>query len=136
MERDCVIAHGCAEFTKERLMDTSDAFRMHVCNRTGTVGMVNPDLGIFKSPIANGMIGPTTALPDGTGQTSGVDFSEIRMPYAFKLLMQELECMNITMRIMTDKPTVLPRIAVVPEDVKIQECLEICEKESVEWETY
>ena len=33
----------------------------------------------------------------------GRDFSIVRVPYAFKLLMQELTTMNVQMRIITDK---------------------------------
>jgi DNA-directed RNA polymerase II subunit RPB2 len=33
MERDCMISHGIAGFLKERMYDSSDAFRIHVCDQ-------------------------------------------------------------------------------------------------------
>lgn len=33
MERDCMISHGIAGFLKERMYDSSDGFRVHVCDQ-------------------------------------------------------------------------------------------------------
>jgi ribosomal protein L37AE/L43A len=48
MERDCVIAHGMSEFTKERLMECSDAFRCFACRDCGLLAVVNPVEGIWN----------------------------------------------------------------------------------------
>ena len=86
MERDCVIAHGISEFTKERFMECSDLFRCHSCRDCGSIIISNPKEGIWNCR--------------GCGNTT--NFSAIEIPYAYKLLLQELETMNITSRIITN----------------------------------
>ncbi len=85
MERDCVAAHGITEFTKERFMECSDAFPCHVCRDCGLIAITNPEAGIWECRAC----GNTT------------NFSAIQIPYASKLLIQELETMCIAPRIMT-----------------------------------
>lgn len=85
MERDCVIAHGISEFTKERLMECSDLFRTFSCRDCGLLAITNPREGIWCCR--------------GCGNTT--NFSAIEIPYAYKLLLQELETMNISSRIIT-----------------------------------
>ncbi len=85
MERDCVAAHGVAEFTKERLMECSDAFPCHVCRDCGLLAISNPGKGIWNCKAC----GNTT------------NFSAVQIPYASKLLFQELETMSISPRILT-----------------------------------
>ena len=85
MERDAVIAHGISEFTKERFMECSDLFRCHTCRECGLIVISNPKKGIWCCK--------------GCGNTT--NFSAVEIPYAYKLLLQELETMNITSRIIT-----------------------------------
>jgi DNA-directed RNA polymerase II subunit RPB2 len=85
MERDCVAAHGIAEFTKERLMECSDAFPCHICRECGLIAITNPKSGIWNCR--------------GCGNTT--NFSPVNIPYASKLLMQELETMCISSRMLT-----------------------------------
>ena len=79
MERDCMISHGAAAFTKERLMDVSDPFTTGICKTCGTLAIVNPQEGMYSC----GSCGNQT------------DFVQKTIPYAMKLWMQELEAMHI-----------------------------------------
>jgi DNA-directed RNA polymerase II subunit RPB2 len=87
MERDCVASHGVAEFTKERLMECSDLFRCWSCADCGLIAIVNPKDGIW--------------ICKGCGNTT--NFAAIEIPYAYKLLLQELETMCISSRIVTQQ---------------------------------
>ena len=91
MERDCVIAHGMTEFTKERLMECSDAFRCFSCKDCGLLCVANPVEGIWNCR--------------GCGNTT--NFSAIEIPYAYKLLLQELESMCISSRVITQSKLTL-----------------------------
>jgi DNA-directed RNA polymerase II subunit RPB2 len=85
MERDCVAAHGIMEFTKERFMECSDGFNCHTCRKCGLIAIANPEANIW--------------LCKGCQNTT--EFAAIQIPYAYKLLVQELETMNIGSRIFT-----------------------------------
>ena len=82
MERDCLLSHGAAAFTKERLMDVSDPFPTGICKTCGTLAIVNEEEGIYSC----GTCGNKT------------EFIQKTIPYAMKLWMQELEAMHITPR--------------------------------------
>ena len=85
MERDAMIAHGAERFTKERLYDVSDKFSVVVCKHCGLISSYNDKKSIhFCRNCEN--------------RTS---FSKINIPYAAKLLTQELITMNIAPRYLT-----------------------------------
>ena len=86
MERDCMLAHGSVQFLKERMLDVSDNYRVFICNKCKFFAPVNPDENIYKCKACSNYI----------------DFSEVRIPYSCKLLIQELESMNIASRIITN----------------------------------
>ncbi len=86
MERDCLLAHGTNTLLKERTLDYSDNYRIFVCDGCGLQGVVNPVHDIY---ICGGCEKETS-------------FSEVRVPYAFKLLMQELQAMAINPRLITE----------------------------------
>jgi DNA-directed RNA polymerase II subunit RPB2 len=86
MERDCMVAHGATEFLKEIMMEKSDNFQCFVCKRCGLLGQVNPKAGIYKC----------------TSCENSTEFSQVRVPYAYKLFLQELESMSITSRLLPE----------------------------------
>lgn len=77
MERDCLIGYGASMLLLERLMLSSDAFEVDVCGECGLLGY------------------------SGWCQfcKSSRNVSTLKMPYACKLLFQELQSMNIVPRL-------------------------------------
>jgi DNA-directed RNA polymerase beta subunit len=85
MERDCMVSHGASRFTKGRLYDASDAFHVNICKNCGMIAAYNDELHIHHCRTCD----------------NRVDFDYVELPYACKLLFQELITMNIAPRIMT-----------------------------------
>jgi DNA-directed RNA polymerase II subunit RPB2 len=106
MERDGLIAHGITNFLQESMLVRGDDYYMAICNKTGTVAIYNESQNLFLSPLVDGPIKFSGALGEHlkiqTLSKFGRSFSIVRVPYAFKLLMQELTTMNVQMRIITE----------------------------------
>ena len=76
MERDCLVAYGASNLLLERLMLSSDVFVVSICRKCGYLGMKE-----FCHYCGDGS-----------------NMSETKVPYAFKLLTQELMSMNIKVK--------------------------------------
>ena len=82
MERDCMISHGASRFTKGRVYDASDSFSVHVCKQCGMIASYNDEQHIHMCKTCGNRI----------------DFAYVEIPYACKLLFQELLTMNVAPR--------------------------------------
>lgn len=106
MDRDCLIAHGLSQFVKESMIERGDKYYMAVCNNSGTIAVYNESKNIFLSPVIDGPLKYESDLNNQQNVVQhsmhGKNFSIVCVPYAFKLLMQELKTMNIQMRIITE----------------------------------
>jgi DNA-directed RNA polymerase II subunit RPB2 len=86
MERDCMVSHGAARFTRGRMYDASDKYQVFTCRKCGLIASYNDKLHIH--------------LCHTCGNRS--DFAYVEIPYACKLLFQELNTMNIAPRLITE----------------------------------
>jgi DNA-directed RNA polymerase beta subunit len=91
MEKDCFASHGASSMLLDRLLHCSDDFRMPVCSQCGM--------------IAERIADASFALPGRRAYCrscrSGSAVVTVRCPYAFKLFMQEVAALNISMRLTT-----------------------------------
>ncbi len=105
MDRDAIVSHGMAGFLTESMMVRGDEFFMAICNKTGTIAIYNASRDLFLSPMADGPVKFVGNLEDELSivpiSRFGREFSIVRVPFAFKLLYQELQAMNVQMRIIT-----------------------------------
>jgi len=93
MERDVVLSHGISQFIKEGWMERSDKFEWGVCRYCGIMAKYAPSGG----SAGNGD-GLQECLKCGRQ-----DLVIIQTPYAFKLLIQELECLGLQVRLSPDE---------------------------------
>lgn len=106
MERDCIAANGMTKFMTDSMLVRGDEFEAAICNKTGTIAIYNRDRNFFMSPAIDGPIKFNDTL-DGKKIIEiktqfGRDFSLIKIPYAMKLFIQELQVLGVQMLIITD----------------------------------
>lgn len=87
MERDCVISHGAAEFLRDRLLDNSDPSIITLCSKCGLLAQPSAEDTKVRHKKA-------TCKNCG----AGVKVRDMRAPFAFRLLLQELQTMSIAVR--------------------------------------
>jgi DNA-directed RNA polymerase III subunit RPC2 len=80
MERDCLIGYGASMLLMERLMISSDAFEVNACRKCGLLGY-SGWCNLCKS---------------------SKEITPMKIPYACKLLFQELQAMNIVPRLVLE----------------------------------
>jgi len=96
MERDVMIAHGMSKFCRERMYNVSDKYAVHVCKRCGMIATFNNgDKGIMRSKA--GMTVHKCNTCDNV-----TDFTYVEVPYAYKLMAQELQTINVVPRLITE----------------------------------
>ena len=86
MERDCMISHGASRFTRDRMYDSSDKYQVNVCRKCGLIASYNDKLHIHHCRTCD----------------NRTDFALVEIPYACKLLFQELTTMNVVPRVLTE----------------------------------
>jgi DNA-directed RNA polymerase II subunit RPB2 len=94
MERDVMIAHGMSRFCRERLYDVSDKYSVHVCKKCGMVASFNE--GHKSKKYTDFTIHLCKTCDNKT------EFALVEIPYAYKLMSQELQTINVVPRLITE----------------------------------
>jgi len=84
MERDCLIAYGASMILKDRLLDESDKSDVFVCERCGLVAYHDVKQRKYVCRVC--------------GDKAKV--SSVSVAYAFKLLLQEMQSLNVAPRLL------------------------------------
>ena len=96
MERDVMIAHGISRFCRERMYDVYDKYSTHVCNKCGLIASYNDGKKNRMYDTADFSVHFCKTCDNHT------DFSKVEIPYAYKLMSQELQTINVVPRIITE----------------------------------
>lgn len=109
MEKDALLSHGMSNFLRDRFYNCADKFEIYVCNRCGLSAVYN-DGSASKS--GNGRGGGVGGGANRYGSDMNIhlcrtcnnttDFSKVQIPFACKLLFQELQAINVVPRILTE----------------------------------
>jgi len=95
MERDVMIAHGMARFCRERMYDVADKYAVHVCKKCGMIASFNNgDKGVMRTK-------PGMTVHHCNTCENRTEFAYVEIPYAFKLMSQELQSINVVPRLIT-----------------------------------
>ncbi|MDA7945389.1 MAG: DNA-directed RNA polymerase subunit B [Nitrosopumilus sp.] len=84
MERDCLIAYGASMILKDRLLDESDKSDVFICERGGLVAYHDVKQRKYVCRVC--------------GDKAKV--SSVSVAYAFKLLLQEMQSLNVAPRLL------------------------------------
>jgi hypothetical protein len=83
---NCMVSHGASRFTRGRMYNASDKYSVHICKKCGLIASYNDKMHIHHCRTCD----------------NRTDFAYVQIPYACKLLFQELITMNIAPRVITD----------------------------------
>jgi len=86
MERDCLISHGVSSFLRDRMFANSDPYAIHICTKCGLIAHADLQKHIYW-------------CNNKLCRHSRASVARVHIPYACKLLFQELMTMCVAPRI-------------------------------------
>lgn len=89
MEKDSQLAHGSVQFLKERFYECSDKYSIYLCNVCGNIAYGNVQKSFYDCTTCKNL-----------GRIPKI--VKVNIPYASKLLVQEIQSMNFNMKLFTE----------------------------------
>ena len=99
MERDGVLGNGMTHFIQDAFMHRSDAYTTTIDTASGMLALKTRDT--VMSQVLDGPVQFDATSELDSGARHSTSYATLRVPYSFKLLMQELQTMNVQMRLVT-----------------------------------
>ena len=99
MERDCIGGHGATQIQKDRFLDQSDDYITVVCS---ICGLIAEPARALTSKRKKSMVRASKPYCRRCRRSDGV--FKVRMPYNYKLLVQEVMGMGVAMRFELEDP--------------------------------
>mmetsp|Transcript_487 Transcript_487/g.1279 ORF Transcript_487/g.1279 Transcript_487/m.1279 type:complete len:997 (+) Transcript_487:925-3915(+) len=87
MERDCLVSHGVSSFLRDRMFANSDPYAIHICTRCGLIAHADLRKHVYWCNNNDCQQHVTSSIV------------RVHIPYACKLLFQELMAMCIAPRV-------------------------------------
>jgi DNA-directed RNA polymerase beta subunit len=99
MERDTLVSHGAAAVLQDRLLDASDKYKTVVCTKCGSFAVP----AHRKKKISARLLGKDL-VPYCLRCKKHEHIKNVVIPYAWLVLMRDLECFHISMALQVKKP--------------------------------
>ena len=109
MERDCLISHGAFGFINERDMVRGDKFIIFISAASGEISVGNPQKNLYFDPATDGPMSYHLQEGSSAGNQYIVglntrdrvqrDFYRVQIPYAMKLVIQELNGLGLSLKL-------------------------------------
>lgn len=89
MERDCLVSHGSSRVLQERYLFASDAYSAPFCGKCGILAEHAHNTAF--GAVLNGRVARCRVCGD-------TDVKDVTVPFAYKLLLQELGAMGVSVK--------------------------------------
>ena len=109
MERDALISHGVFGFINERDMVRGDKFIVFISAASGEISVGNPQKNLYFDPATDGPMsyhlqegssaGNQYIIGLNTTERVQRDFYKVQIPYAMKLVIQELNGLGLSLKL-------------------------------------
>lgn len=110
METNVLLAHGLGSFTQETMMKKSDDFEIKIDDKSGNMAITNSREGYAYAT--------RTVSADNRSRidVSSDGVTRVAVPFCFKMMLQEIEGLNVTAKLITSATPEQKQLGEIDED--------------------